>query len=84
MATNMVNPQEHKFVVVLDGNAFGFTTTAAAVSFIEEISAGRDASKLLIAIATAMGDGKGEDFGIYDIESYVDLFMDDEDDELDD
>lgn len=76
-----VNSNLHKIVVVLEGNALGFTSLGTAVSFLEEVYCGEETSKLFNAIATAMSDDKADDLQIFDIETYADLFMDDVDDE---
>lgn len=81
--TIKINPDVHKIVVVWGSNTFGFVTLATAIGFIEQQSVGvNDYSKLVTSIATAMSDDKDDDLQIFDIESYVDLFMDDEDEDV--
>lgn len=77
-----VNVNVHKVVVVLDEKAYGFTALYSAILFIEEISKGEDVSKLFNAITIALGDDKADGkFQIYDIETFADLFMDDDEDD---
>jgi len=80
----VVNPSEHNFVVVVEGKAFGFKFFHQLAIFIEGLTAGQDQSKVFNAIATAMSDDKEDDFQIYPIDIYVDLFMDEEEDATDD
>lgn len=79
-----INTNLHKTVVVLEGNAYGFTALHLAIQFVEEINAGENFAKLFNKVATALGDEKEDGVQIYDIDTFADLFMDDdsEDDEI--
>ena len=79
-----INPNFHKAVVIIEGNAYGFTQLHYAISFVEEINKGEDFSKLFNTIATALGDDKEDGVQIYDIDTYADLFMEDDDVEVGD
>lgn len=76
-----VDPNKHKIVVVICGSAFGFGSIAGAISFVEEAYATSEPVKLFNAIAIALSDDKEDDFQIFDIETYSDLFIDDEDED---
>lgn len=78
MINTTVNPEVHHVVVIIDGNHLGFTGLSSAVTFVEEIYAGEQPNKLYNAVVTALSDDKEDGFQIYDINTYVDLFMDDE------
>lgn len=78
-----VNRNLDKVVVVIDGTEFGFTTLSAAISFTEEQLKGeKDYNKVINSIATALSDDKEDDLQIFDIDTYAELFLDDE--EIDD
>ncbi len=81
--SSKVNPQVHSVVVVIEGDATGFISLHRAIRFIEETYLGEQAVKIFNAIATAMSDDKEDDFQIFDIDTYADLFMDEDEAEDD-
>lgn len=80
----VVNRDFHKVVVVVEGEAYGFSNLSTAVLFIEEINKGADYSKVFDQVATALSDDKEDSLQVFDIDIYADLFLDedDEDDEV--
>lgn len=81
-----INTEVHNVVVIFEGVEYGFTGLAAAVAFIEQQYAGvKDYTKVFNQIATALSDDKDDHLQIFDVDSYSDLFLveDDEDNEDD-
>ncbi len=76
-----VNLQVHKIVVMLDDNACGFTSLSSAIQFIEEAYAGQDYSKIYTEIELGINDPANSDLKIYDIDTYADTFIEDEEDD---
>jgi len=78
-----VNTEKHKVVVMIRDFHCGFTSLSKAISFIEEQVNDDDYSKTFAELAQAMSAGSNEDVDlrIVDIDSYIDVYLDDEDDE---
>lgn len=80
MAINQVNTEMHKVVVIFKDNYIGFSSLTMAIGFIEQAYLGEDYTKVMNRIATALSDDKDEDLQIFDIATYADLFMDEDED----
>lgn len=78
-----VNVELHKVVVIFNGAHYGFISLAKAVSFIEQQYISEDYSKVYSEISSAINAGSNEDVDliITDIDSYVDIYLDDSEDE---
>ena len=78
-----VNVDVHKVVVGFNGDHFGFTTLSKAIAFIEEQFADQDYSKVYAEIETAIGASVNDsvDVNIMDIDTFVDYFVSDEDED---
>jgi hypothetical protein len=80
-----VNIQKHKAVVVLNNDvksAFSFPHLYSAVGFIERQVLEED--KVFTVVNDAFNDGAeydGNHYQIFDMQSYVDIFIEDEDEE---
>lgn len=73
-----VNPDVHTIVVIIEDTHLGFTALSKAVLFIEEVYSSEEAAKLFNLIATAMSDDKDDNFKIFSMEEYVDLYLDED------
>lgn len=83
MSVTIVNPEMHKFVLAKGDSTIGFSNLTMLVATVEQFYLGEDGSKILARISEAMSDDKGDDLQIFDIDTYVDLFMDNDEDDLD-
>lgn len=85
----MINPGLHKAVIVIDSSTpLGFLTIGEAVSFFEghALTKFADPSKILKAVTDLIVDGveiEGVNYNFYDIDTFVDLFEEDDDDDSD-
>ena len=79
-----VNVNAHKVVVLVTGadDAFGFTSLSEAVNFIEQQYTGQDYAKVYNEIILSLGVAAGEesDLKVMDIDTYIDLFVDEDED----
>lgn len=81
----MIDVSKHKAVVMV-GDAqyfYGFTTFAAAVSFLENQMIGESSDKVMANIASVLDGGSveinGVSHSVLDINGYVDNYTSDED-----